>query len=67
MVTAATVGMLEAFIDSGRIACARPKSRILTRPSDVRNTFSGLRSRWTIPRPCANASPSAIARAIAAA
>ena len=38
---------------------ARPKSRIFTRPSVVRNRFSGLRSRWTIPfawaaaRPCA--------------
>ena len=31
-------------------AWARPKSRILTRPSSVTNRFSGLMSRWMIPR-----------------
>ena len=40
---------------------ASPKSRILTRPSEVRKTFSGFRSRWTIPAACAAARPSAIA------
>ena len=32
-----------------RSSRARPKSRIFTIPSFVRNRFSGLRSRWTIP------------------
>ena len=36
---------------------ARPKSRILTRPSRVTKTFWGFRSRWTMPRSCAAASP----------
>ena len=39
---------------------ARPKSRILTRPSSVMKMFSGLRSRWTMPLSCAAASPRAI-------
>src|SRR5262249_42287132 len=43
---------------------ASPKSRILTRPSFVTMTFSGFRSRWTIPASCARASPSAIWTAI---
>ena len=34
-----------------------PKSRILRTPSRVRKRFSGLMSRWTIPFPCAAASP----------
>ena len=34
---------------------AIPKSRTLMRPSFVTKTFSGLRSRWMIPRPCAAA------------
>ena len=39
---------------------ANPKSRIFTCPSFDRNTFSGLRSRCTIPARCARARPSAI-------
>ena len=39
---------------------ARPKSRIFARPSFVRTTFSGLRSRWTMPLSCAAARPRAI-------
>jgi len=39
---------------------AIPKSRILTTPSGVILTLSGLRSRWTMPRSCAASSPSAI-------
>jgi ABC-type sugar transport system ATPase subunit len=42
---------------------ASPKSRILTVPSDVTKTFSGFRSRWTMPRACAAARPRAICRA----
>src|SRR6266542_5503185 len=44
---------------SGRpeITFARPKSRILTRPSRVTKTFSGLRSRCTIPFSWAAARP----------
>ena len=36
---------------------ASPKSRILTRPSVVTKMFSGLRSRWRIPRSWASESP----------
>ena len=36
---------------------ATPKSRILTCPSFVTKTFSGLMSRWTIPFSCAAARP----------
>jgi len=39
---------------------AKPKSRILMRPSFVMKTFSGFRSRWTIPFSCAAANPCAI-------
>ena len=39
---------------------ARPKSRILTTPSFDTITFSGFRSRCTIPAACAFARPSAI-------
>ena len=39
---------------------ARPKSRIFTRPSSVTKTFSGFRSRWTIPLSWAAARPRAI-------
>jgi hypothetical protein len=42
------------------IRFARPKSRIFTRPSAVTKTFSGLRSRWTIPFRWAAARPWAI-------
>ena len=36
---------------------ARPKSRIFTRPSLVKNRFSGFRSRWMMPFSCAAARP----------
>ena len=39
---------------------AKPKSRILMRPSLVTKIFSGFRSRWTIPFSCAAANPCAI-------
>jgi len=40
-------------------ACrARPKSRILRRPSGVTMTFAGFRSRWTIPAACVAVTPS---------
>ena len=42
------------------VSFARPKSRILTSPSFVTITFSGFRSRCTIPASCAFARPSAI-------
>ena len=45
---------------SACVSLARPKSRIFTRSSEVTNTFSGFRSRWTIPFSCAAASPRAI-------
>ena len=38
---------------------ATPKSRIFTAPSRAMNTFSGFRSRWTMPRACAAARPRA--------
>ena len=41
----------------GESSFARPKSRILTRPSFVTKTFSGFRSRWTMPFSCAAARP----------
>ena len=44
---------------SGSVSFARPKSRILTNPSFDTMTFSGFRSRCTIPAACAFASPSA--------
>jgi len=46
---------------------ASPKSRIFTRPSEVTNTFSGFRSRWTIPLSCSAARPRAIWTAYATA
>ena len=42
------------------VSFARPKSRIFTRPSFVRNRFSGFRSLWMIPFSCAAARPLAI-------
>ncbi len=39
------------------VSLARPKSRILMRPSVVRKRFSGLRSRWTMPLRWAAARP----------
>src|SRR5215467_5114439 len=45
------------------VSFARPKSRIFTRLSFVMNKFSGLKSRWRMPLPCAAASPSAVCRA----
>ena len=50
--------------DRSSVSFARPKSRILTSPSFVTITFSGFRSRWTIPASCAAARPSAICGAI---
>ena len=44
---------------------ARPKSSILMRPSRVRITFSGLRSRCVMPLACALASADASSRAVA--
>ena len=49
---------------SGCVSFARPKSRIFTKPSLVTITFSGLRSRCTIPAPCAFARPSDACAAI---
>ena len=45
---------------SACVSFARPKSRIFTWPSFVTNTFSGFRSRWTMPFSWAAASPRAI-------
>ncbi len=50
--------------DIVEVSFARPKSRILTSPSFVTITFSGFKSRWTIPASCALARPSAICAAI---
>ena len=50
-----------AACSSESSALAIPKSAILTPPSAVTSTFSGLRSRWTIPCACACASPLSIA------
>ena len=36
-------------VSSGRDSCARPKSRMTTRPSCVTSTFDGLRSRCSMP------------------
>ena len=44
---------------SRSISVTRPKSRIFTRPSRVTSTFDGLRSRWSSPRSCIAATPSA--------
>src|SRR5271155_5272429 len=49
-----------SWLSSGRTSLARPKSKTLTRPSRVINTFSGFRSRCTIPFSCAAASPCAM-------
>ena len=57
------VGWRRSARGPGFMSLARPKSRILTRPSRVTKRFSGLRSRWTIPRSCAAASPCAICAA----
>ena len=53
----------ESDVSSAR-SFAKPKSRIFTKPSGVTITFSGLRSRWTMPAPWAFARPSAICTAI---
>ena len=39
------------------VAFAIPKSAIFTRPSALTSTFSGFRSRWTIPAASAATSP----------
>ena len=44
---------------SGCVSLARPKSRILANPSSETMTFSGFKSRCTIPAACAFARPSA--------
>ena len=49
--------------DEGVDMRASPKSRILTTPSRVIKTFSGLRSRWTMPCECAAERPCAMASA----
>ena len=55
------VGTLVAStLPSACVSLARPKSRILTRPSRVTKTFSGFRSRWTMPFSWAAARPCAI-------
>ena len=46
---------------------ARPKSSTFTWPEPSRKTFSGLRSRWTMPLSCAAARPPAISSAISTA
>ncbi len=57
-VTAVAVGTFVAWFCSSKcVSFARPKSRIFTRPSLVTKMFSGFRSRWTIPFPCAAARP----------
>ena len=49
---------------SSRVAGrARPKSSSFT-PCGVRNTFDGLRSRWTMPRACSAASAARMPRPI---
>ena len=58
---AACVPPLES---SGCVSLARPKSRIFAKPSFVTMTFSGFRSRCTIPAACALARPSEICDAI---
>ena len=50
----------ETAVPAGRegpSARAIPKSATTTRPSRPMRTFSGLKSRWTIPAACAAASP----------
>jgi hypothetical protein len=54
-------------VDSSVAAFARPKSSTLTTPSGVILMLEGLRSRWTIPAPCAASSASAICAATASA
>ena len=53
--------------DRAPTSFARPKSRILAKPSLETIRFSGLRSRCTIPASCALARPSAICAAICSA
>ncbi len=47
-VRAGEIVAVSASPSTGRTTFASPKSRILIRPSLVRKTFSGLRSRWVI-------------------
>ena len=51
------------LVRRGKNSFARPKSSSLTKPSLETMTFSGLRSRWTMPAECAFARPSAICTA----
>ena len=57
---AIAVGRTDASCAGVSVSLARPKSRILTKPSFETMTFSGFRSRWTMPAAWALASPSAI-------
>ena len=57
VVAGAMVSARSRFAPGWRIR-ARPKSRIVTRPSALTNRLAGLMSRCTIPRSCAAASPS---------
>jgi hypothetical protein len=63
IVPASMVGDPLTSAERGEVSFASPKSRIFTRPSSVMKMFSGFRSRCTIPRSCAAASPSTICRA----
>ncbi len=51
MLLCSAVGAALIWVSRGLAgeSLARPKSRILTRPSLVTKRFSGFRSRWTIP------------------
>ena len=44
--------MSSGFANFATCSLARPKSRILMRPSFVTKMFSGLRSRWVTPASC---------------
>ncbi len=48
-VAVSVTSMSAAGIPSRVPTSASPKSRIFTRPSLVTITFSGLKSRWTMP------------------
>jgi hypothetical protein len=57
------VGAAVAWSVGATKSFAKPKSSSLTKPSLETITFSGFMSRWTMPAPCAFASPSAICTA----
>jgi hypothetical protein len=62
-VNCVSVGAAVAASLLSGLSRARPKSRILIRPSGVTRMFSGFRSRWTIPFSCAAARAWAISTA----